>query len=442
MLKKVLSFLLLSCLLCGCDSFAESVSFSNDSRLYISSFPDEDLRKPGVEISSREEFIYALDYLTFYQITDTVYFRITADYKKGFSNIYQEFLAAKKCAEIADTFQIDLDRSEYAASSLVGLTLFFDPTFSSEKPINPNYESVLIQEFDYEGKLNIRNEDFDGFYIEEAGLKEVDVSNSEQLYYVLLNGYKPICTTSITERLYAEMKSILKRIISDDMSEVEKIRQVYDFLTSEVRYDTHIVEAEGMEPFRSQSYYLEGAILNRYGVCDSKAKAFVSLLAIEGIQAERIAAEDDDSKHAYNLVKAEGKWYLTCATYGSNRLAIDGKEYAVPSYNMMLTTMKTPYPNWNYHSEMHMDLQSLVSDVPYDYYLENDLIFDDGKNVLNLVLEYGKEKSLKYKKFEFALEKVSIDEVMESFSKVDFNCDYSFLSESNIALDTYSVLFY
>lgn len=442
MRKQAISFLVLSSFLCSCNSSIESTPLSSDTHLYIDDFPDEDLRKPSREISSREEFIYALDYLTFYQITDTVYFQITDDYKKNFFNIYQEFLQAKKCTEIADVFQIDLDRNEYEEGSLVGLTLFYDPTFSSEKPVDPNYDSIFIQEFDYQGNLNIRGEDFNGFYIEKADLDEAEVSNSEQLYYVLLNGYKPVCTTSITEQLYDEMKVILRRLISDDMSEIEKIKQVYNFLTSEVRYDTYIVDAGGTEPFKSQSYYLEGVILNRYGVCDSKAKAFVSLLAIEGIEAKRIAAEDEDSKHAYNLVKADGTWYLTCSTYGSNRLTIADQEYVVPSYNMFLTTLKTPYESWNYQSQMHSDLQSLVSEEPYDYYAANNLIFDDTQDVLNLVLDYSHDNSLRYKKFEFALEKVSIEEVIDAFSKADFTCDYSFFSESNIALDTYSVMFY
>ena len=59
---------------------------------FIDEMPETDLPRPEREIGSREEFIDALDYLSFYRVNEEISFEISEEYASTFYNAYQEFL--------------------------------------------------------------------------------------------------------------------------------------------------------------------------------------------------------------------------------------------------------------------------------------------------------------------------------------------------------------
>lgn len=199
------------------------------------------------------------------------------------------------------------------------------------------------------------------FYID--GVKEtMSVSTSNMLYKAVAWGYQPVFMGSQAENLkqiYDNAKDALSYIVSDEMSEYEKVHAIYDYIIYNVRYDHDCANAEDAyvsgnlslnEKMKYYGYYLEGIFLNKFykkdmhAVCDGKSKAFVLMCGIEGITAVRISGEaSSDGKnfggHAWNKVlldlngTGDKEWYFVDTTWGD--VGDDSKEFLSHAYFLL-----------------------------------------------------------------------------------------------------------
>lgn len=199
------------------------------------------------------------------------------------------------------------------------------------------------------------------FYID--GAKEtMNVSTSNMLYKAVAWGYRPEFMGSQKENLqqiYKNAKDALSYIVSDEMSEYEKVHAIYDYIIYNVRYDHDCANAEDKyvsgnlslnEKMKYYGYYLEGIFLDKFykkdmhAVCDGKSKAFVLMCGIEGITAVRISGEaSSDGKnfggHAWNKVlldlngTGDKEWYFVDTTWGD--VGDDSKEFLSHAYFLL-----------------------------------------------------------------------------------------------------------
>lgn len=208
------------------------------------------------------------------------------------------------------------------------------------------------------------------FYID--GVKEtMSVSTSNMLYKAVAWGYKPVFMGSQADNLqqiYDNAKDALSYIVSDDMSEYEKVHAIYDYIIYNVRYDHDCANAKDKyenrfdlsedereflslnEKMKYYGYYLEGIFLNKFykkdmhAVCDGKSKAFVLMCGIEGITAVRISGEaSSDGQnfggHAWNKVlldlngTGDKEWYFVDTTWGD--VGDDSKEFLSHAYFLL-----------------------------------------------------------------------------------------------------------
>lgn len=182
------------------------------------------------------------------------------------------------------------------------------------------------------------------FYIDSVK-ETMSVSTSNMLYKAVAWGYKPVFMGSQAENLkqiYDNAKDALSYIVSDEMSEYEKVHAIYDYIIYNVRYDHDCANAEDKyvsgnlslnEKMKYYGYYLEGIFLDKFykkdmhAVCDGKSKAFVLMCGIEGIAAVRISGKaSSDGKnfggHAWNKVlldlngTGDKEWYFVDTTWG------------------------------------------------------------------------------------------------------------------------------
>lgn len=199
------------------------------------------------------------------------------------------------------------------------------------------------------------------FYID--GAKEtMNVSTSNMLYKAVAWGYRPEFMGSQKENLqqiYKNAKDALSYIVSDEMSEYEKVHAIYDYIIYNVRYDHDCANAEDKyvsgnlslnEKMKYYGYYLEGIFLDKFykkdmhAVCDGKSKAFVLMCGIEGITAVRISGKaSSDGKnfggHAWNKVlldlngTGDKEWYFVDTTWGD--VGDDSKEFLSHAYFLL-----------------------------------------------------------------------------------------------------------
>ena len=212
------------------------------------------------------------------------------------------------------------------------------------------------------------------FYIDSVK-ETMSVSTSNMLYKAVAWGYKPVFMGSQAENLkqiYDNAKDALSYIVSDDMSEYEKVHAIYDYIIYNVRYDHDCANAQDKyntnnallteeeknelknlnlnEKMKYYGYYLEGIFLDKFykkdmhAVCDGKSKAFVLMCGIEGITAVRISGEAlSDGKnfggHAWNKVlldlngTGDKEWYFVDTTWGD--VGDDSKEFLSHAYFLL-----------------------------------------------------------------------------------------------------------
>lgn len=245
------------------------------------------------------------------------------------------------------------------------------------------------------------------FYID--GVKEtMSVSTSNMLYKAVAWGYKPVFMGSQAENLkqiYDNAKDALSYIVSDEMSEYEKVHAIYDYIIYNVRYDHDCANAEDKyvsgnlslnEKMKYYGYYLEGIFLDKFykkdmhAVCDGKSKAFVLMCGIEGITAVRISGEAlSDGKnfggHAWNKVlldlngMGDKEWYFVDTTWGD--VGDDSKEFLSHAYFLLSddevknTHVENPghdYPKAEGKFDYYAHETYTLSGTEYNYVIANN----------------------------------------------------------------------
>lgn len=95
----IIAFCFAAAAFAGCTESGSSESANHEKTYeqiaetltFIDEMPETDLPRPEREIGSREEFIDALDYLSFYRVNEEISFEISEEYASTFYNAYQEF---------------------------------------------------------------------------------------------------------------------------------------------------------------------------------------------------------------------------------------------------------------------------------------------------------------------------------------------------------------
>lgn len=176
-----------------------------------------------------------------------------------------------------------------------------------------------------------RSEDFDDFAINSV-VDTLDVHNSEELWWALSRGFRPTfpLENSKAENFYLEAKRILRHIVTDSMTDYEKLISIYEYLVSAVEYDyDSFYSVDTSWHGKNACYYLEGVFESGRAVCDGKSKALVLFASIEGIECVRDFGKslDSDMSHAWNYVKLDGLWYLVDTTEGDTCMDGDVAEF-------------------------------------------------------------------------------------------------------------------
>ncbi len=221
-----------------------------------------------------------------------------------------------------------------------------------------NYKNGNMLIRDYLNGESGRAADYEGFAINTKNNGTMDVYNSEELWWALEHNYLPTFPMENTkaEAFYNEAKSILRGIISDDMTDYEKTLAIFEYLVDMVYYDYDAYNDMNAENASANAcYYLEGVFEYNRAVCDGKSKAFVLLCRIEGIECVRDwgSGVNGGVGHAWNYVKLDGTWYMVDTTAGDSGLSMqlsDGTvlKFELVNYDYFLCPVNTYKENSGY----------------------------------------------------------------------------------------------
>ncbi len=117
-------------------------------------------------------------------------------------------------------------------------------------------------------------------------------------------------------KTYSTVADIAADIISDDMTEYDKVKAIHDYIVINVDYDYDNLLADTVP---ESSYTAEGALLTGRAVCEGYARAFDELCEYAGVESLFVHGTADNGKqvqsHAWNQVKINGIWYNIDVTW-------------------------------------------------------------------------------------------------------------------------------
>ncbi len=213
---------------------------------------------------------------------------------------------------------------------------------------------------------------------------ELVVEDSNALYRAVSNGYKPKFegeNATALSALYQKARDVLTKYITDDMSDLQKVAVIYDWIVYEISYDYEVAQSSvGASGSGYNAFYLEGVFNDGMAVCDGKSKAFALLCGMEGIKALRIRGyanaelssltEEQKAKagHAWNkvLLDANGdgvkEWYVVDTTWGDASVKTSENPVQVDEYLTYSYFLRTDADILNTHES------SMEQPVAYSAY--------------------------------------------------------------------------
>ena len=225
-------------------------------------------------------------------------------------------------------------------------------------------------------------DEYSDFEIYDKEGKEVDTT--DQMYIAAENGKYPLPQTYIAKAVEEKIKSVIREIIGENMSDLQKATAFYDWLILNTVFEE--APAGVANAYNYNIYHLEGVFIDHKAVCDGLSKAFVMLCWFEGIPCYKVSGYVNGNGHAWNKVKLDNKWYVVDVTWGSfiNEETVEG------------TVVDTEYINHKYFGMSDLAFAAMhtnsviygeyeASDYNYNYYESSRV------NGLNLYIENEEE---------------------------------------------------
>ena len=114
-----------------------------------------------------------------------------------------------------------------------------------------------------------------------------------------------------TQEILKKEKEVINEVITDNMTDAEKVLAIHDWLCRKVRYDYDTLEKKeaGIQLTESERecYYAAGVMLKGKAVCSGYTDAFNDFMELLNIPCECVSSSI--MNHAWNQIKLEGEWY-------------------------------------------------------------------------------------------------------------------------------------
>ncbi len=303
-------------------------------------------------------------------------------------------------------------------------------TLSTNKVYYEQYSSKNYTKYN-----SSRATSFDDFAINKVN-NTYTVSTTEQLVYVLERNIKPDCVKESTaETIYNKIKTILREIIDDKMTDVEKVKAIHDWLILNVVYDNELLllVSQNQDVKKYKGFTLEGVFLDNKAVCEGIAKAFVVMANIEGIPCVFVEGKQTNNPngvgHAWNKIYVNNKWYIIDATSDGT---IVNSEFEILSYMYFLIseeTMSKKYVPTNY--------KNIVCNENYDFYKNFGYAVSSQQQLTNIIKYFENDNNNKKTieiRVDFDFGTNISDELQKSYVSLSISSTCSYIENGNIII--------
>lgn len=308
-----------------------------------------------------------------------------------------------------------------------------EPNLKTHTTYYTQYNSL-----NYNPIVKQRDDDFDEFMIENS-VYSYNVKTSDQLFYVLEHGAKPICQEGSTaDILYKELKKILINIVHDEMTDLEKVKAIHDYLVMNVVYDNELLLKVGSGDSNIKYYhgfYLEGVLLDKKAVCEGISKTFTALCNIEGIPCVTVEGYQSDNPngvgHAWNKVFVNNDWYIVDVTSDGT---IINNSFEILTYKYFLIDDATYQKKYTGTTFTNIECTKNINPYRNMFFTYQGTTYDfniESQEELNIVVAYFESNGLAHSTIEFRISfecgESFLDEVSKAYQNNHITKGYSYL---------------
>lgn len=278
-------------------------------------------------------------------------------------------------------------------------------------------------------------------------LEEISLENPEVMYYngaEYSSGRLSISYSRDVETIKKHQKEIeeirdefIRRSITKNMSDYEKVLKVHDYIILNGRYDKRLLE-HGIIPPESNSSY--GILALGVGVCDSYAKAMKYLLDGLDISSMIVVGKAGEENHAWNLVRINGEYYHIDPTW-NDPITIDGSDVLRYNYFNLTDDEISKSHFWK------RDKYPIANSNNYNYFNYNKLVLLGEKALEERLREILLQKEERYlvKIIEVDYLGISIDEIIQRIVDKDYSLiklkSYSYSLDENHGIVNFEFLY-
>ena len=167
----------------------------------------------------------------------------------------------------------------------------------------------------------------------------VYADTSNQMVYVMEQGYRPIPNSESLSSLYKLIKGVAVRIVTKEMTDEERALAFFDYIALNTIIDGEIEEERGKATseynlYLFEEFRIEGVFLRNKAVDVGIAKAYVVLCSLYGIPCSICSADVDGETYTYNKIFVGGKYYVV--DIARSMFVVDG--YSVVTHDLFMTS--------------------------------------------------------------------------------------------------------
>ena len=292
------------------------------------------LNKPSQLIHNMEGLKKITDYHAFYKDVDSFDVTIASDY---------EYKTSKKTVESEINYLYWYGELVNGVMGISGeakdeSTWTISYTYYDNAYINAYPTATMIEDLFYVEPTSDRSSSYNNFATEDDSKAVLDVATSQQLWYAAEHGYRiNALPNTPAEKYYNLAKDLLRNIIKDDMTDYQKVSTIYDYIEHHSSYCFKALEAPDSEDPKNfpdkycsgyKAFFIEGFFDNGTVVCDGFSKVYTLLGKMEGLNIVRGSGTSDNrwttkevAGHAYCFVSLGDYYYLSCPTWGQQRIS-------------------------------------------------------------------------------------------------------------------------
>ncbi len=161
---------------------------------------------------------------------------------------------------------------------------------------------------------------------------------------------------------------ILNEIITEGMSEAEKVKAVHDYIVLHTAYYNN--DRLTPEDYPKDVFTTQGVLLKGEAVCQGYAETFQLFMDRLGIECKFVVGKDKNNNvgHAWNMVALDGRWYHVDVTWDDP--IPDQKGKVQYKYFLITDEMLSADHSWNTNNYPACD------STDYIYYVYEEYIID------------------------------------------------------------------